>query len=126
MTEETTDKPRPLGGLERRRHIRLSLMGLARLTVRGGEMQDVYMCCIGRGGAGLYMHEEVKQGQLVVLELTLTDDGSEQVDMKFAARVRYCVKLSQLYMVGLQFEKMAEDRYAVLLKHLKLMKDLQL
>lgn len=122
QTEETR-QPR---GVERRRHIRLSLMGLASLTVRGGDLQDVYMCCIGRGGAGLYMHEEVKQGQLVVLELTLTEDGAAEINMKFAARVRYCVKLSQLYMVGLQFEKMADERYAVLLKHLKLMKDLQL
>ena len=129
MTEEQSDKspaPGRFGGLERRRHIRLSLMGLGRLTVRGGQLQDIYMCCIGRGGAGLYMHEEVKTGQLVILELTLTEDGQKEVDMKFAARVRYCVTRAQLYMVGLQFEKMAEDRYAILLKHLKLMKDLQL
>lgn len=101
-------------------------MGLARLTVRGGEIQDVYMCCIGRGGAGLYMHEETEAGQLVVLELTLMEDGWKELEMKFAARVRYSKKLSRLYMVGLQFEKMGEDRYAILLKHLKLMKDLQL
>ena len=123
--ESGPQEPRPLKGLERRRHIRLSLMGLARITIRGGESQDVYMSCIGRGGAGLYMHDETKSGQLVVLELTLTEDGKE-MEMKFAARVRYSVKLSRLYMVGLQFEKMGEDRYAILLKHLKLMKDLQL
>lgn len=129
MTNENESGPegsRQLTGLERRRHIRLSLMGLARITVRGGERQDVYMSCIGRGGAGLYMHEPTESGQLVVLELTLMEEGWKEMEMKFAARVRYAQKLSRLYMVGLQFEKMGEDRYAILLKHLKLMKDLQL
>ena len=112
-------------GAEKRKHIRLSLMGLARISVRGGETQAVYMGCIGRGGAGLYMHQELKSGQLVVLHLDLMK-GWKGGEMKLAARARYCMKTGELYMVGLQFEKIGEDRYAFLLRQLKEMKDQQL
>ena len=46
--------------------------------------------------------------------------------MKFAARVRWVQPAGKLFMVGLKFEKMSDDRYTLLLKHLKLMKELQL
>jgi Tfp pilus assembly protein PilZ len=118
--------PKQLKGMERRKHIRLSLMGLASLTVQGGTPAEVYMGCLGRGGAGLYMEERVKQKQVVILTLQLMEERWLELDMKFAARVRWVVPVGKLFMVGLKFEKMADDRYALLLKHLKLMKQLQL
>jgi hypothetical protein len=123
-----SDKPIPkqLKGMERRKHIRLSLMGLASLTVQGGTPAEVYMGCMGRGGAGLYMEERVKQKQLVVLSLRLMEEKWLELEMKFAARVRWVEPVGKLFMVGLKFERMADDRYALLLKHLKLMKQLQL
>ncbi len=126
MSEKEKAAPKQLRGIERRRHIRLSIMGLAALTVRGGEPQDVYMGCIGRGGAGLYMEDEPARGQLVILHLDLKEASWDGAEMKFAARVRWAQKVGRLFMVGLQFEKMADERYALLLRQLKLMKELQL
>jgi hypothetical protein len=126
MNESHKSIPKQLRGMERRKHIRLSLMGLASLTVRGGKPTEVYMGCLGRGGAGLYMEERVKPKQLVVLSLRLMEERWLELDMKFAARVCWVEPAGKLFMVGLKFEKMADERYALLLKHLKLMKQLQL
>ena len=41
-------------------------------------------------------------------------------------KVRYTQPAGDLYIVGLKFEKMADERYALFLRHLKFMKDLQL
>jgi hypothetical protein len=124
MNEKKT--PKQSTGLEKRKHIRLSLMGLATLTVPGGEPQEVYMGCIGRGGAGLYSHEKLETSQLVVLHLKVPQENGELVEMKYAARVRYTQPSGKLHIVGLKFEKMADERYALFLRHLKFMKDLQL
>ena len=126
MKEEEQEIPKLLKGLERRRHIRLSLMGLGSLTCKGGEPQEVYMVCIGRGGAGLYSHEKLDSNQLVVLSLTIPSEDNRQVEVKYAARLRYSQPVGALHMIGLKFEKMSDDRYAFLLRHLKMMKDLQL
>ena len=127
MSKDTGDKTtKQLRGMERRRHIRLSLMGLASMTVQGGKQEEVYMGCIGRGGAGLYFNRELKTNQLVVLNIRLMEEKWLELDMKFAARVRWVQPAGKLFMVGLKFEKMSDDRYTLLLKHLKLMKELQL
>lgn len=126
MNDKEHATPKQLRGIERRKHIRLSIMGPATLTVRGSEPQEVYMGCIGRGGAGLYMEQEPRPSQLVILQLQLGEEPWGKSEMKFAARVRWVQNVGRLYMVGLQFEKMADERYALLLKQLKLMKELQL
>lgn len=125
---ETGEKrgPKNPSAMERRRHIRLSLMGLGHLTVPGRKPQEVYMGCIGRGGAGLYMSEELKSKQLVVLDLEILEEEGMPCEMKFAARVRYCVPVGALFNVGLKFEKMSDERYGLLLRHLKFMKETQL
>jgi c-di-GMP-binding flagellar brake protein YcgR len=125
-SEEKSSLPKQLKGMERRRHIRLSLMGVASITARGQEPREVYMGCIGRGGAGLYTDVEIGSGQLVVLDLTLKEDLWTDLDMKFAARVRWVAPVAKLYMVGLKFERMSDDRYHTLLRHLRTMKELQL
>ena len=126
VSEEKGDLPKQLKGMERRRHIRLSLMGMASITVRGQEPREVYMGCIGRGGAGFYTDVEISSGQLVVLDLTLKEDQWRDLDMKFAARVRWVAPVAKLFMVGLKFEMMSDDRYHTLLRHLRMMKELQL
>lgn len=127
MSKDTGEKtPKQIRGMERRRHIRLSLMGVAAMTVQGGKPEEVYMGCIGRGGAGLYFSRKLRANQLVVLNMRLMEEKWLELDMKFAARVRWVQPAGKLYMVGLKFEKMSDDRYTVLLKHLKLMKELQL
>jgi hypothetical protein len=72
------------------------------------------------------MHGELKSQDLVVLELKLLEERWMELEMKFAARVRWTQKVGTLYMIGLRFERMSDERYALLLKHLKLMKELQL
>lgn len=124
--EKKDPVPKQLMGMERRKHIRLSLMGAAAVTVRDGLPQEVYMGCIGRGGAGFYTHEELRPGQLLVLDLKLKEEGWRDMDMKFAARVRWVEPVGKLFMVGLKFEKMPDRRYHHLLRTLQLMKGLQL
>ena len=126
MNEKDKETPKEPKGLGKRKHIRLSLMGTATLTVRGGEPREVYMGCIGRGGAGLYSQEKMETSQLVVLNLKVPQESGELVEMKYAARVRYTQPAGKLHIVGLKFEKMADERYALFLRHLKFMKDLQL
>ena len=126
MNEKREDTPKKPSGMGKRKHIRLSLMGTATLTVRGGEPREVYMGCIGRGGAGLYSREKLETSQLVVLDLKVPQEDGELVEMKYAARVRYTQPAGDFHIVGLKFEKMAAERYALFLRHLKFMKDLQL
>jgi hypothetical protein len=96
------------------------------MTRQGGKPEEVYMGCVGRGGAGLYSSKTVKPKQLVILSLRLMEERWLELDMKFAARVRWVQPVGKLFMIGLKFEKMSDDRYTLLLKHLKLMKELQL
>ena len=124
--EKESPVPKQLMGMERRKHIRLSLMGVAGVTVRDGVSQEVYMGCIGRGGAGFYTHDEFRTGQLLVLDLKLKEERWRDMDMKFAARVRWVQPVGKLFMVGLKFEKMSDERYHHLLRYLRLMKGLQL
>lgn len=126
MSEKKKETPKEPAGMGKRKHIRLSLMGTATLTIPGGEPREVYMGCIGRGGAGLYSQEKLEASQLVVLNLKVPQVTGEQVEMKYAARVRYTQPAGNLHIVGLKFEKMADERYALFLRHLKFMKDLQL
>jgi hypothetical protein len=125
MNEKKRTPKEPVG-MGKRKHIRLSLMGTATLTVPGGDPLEVYMGCIGRGGAGLYATEKLEASQLVVLNLKVPQENGDQVEMKYAARVRYTQPAGSLHIVGLKFEKMADERYALFLRHLKFMKDLQL
>ena len=124
MNGETT--PKQLMGMGRRKHIRLSVMGGAQLTTKGGEARLVYLACIGRGGVGLYMHEESRPNQLVVIDLKLMEERLIEMELKFAARVRWVQPVGKLFMVGLKFEKMPNEKYTFLLRHLRLMKQLQL
>lgn len=111
---------------ERRRHLRLTAMGAVNLTVQGEEPQIVYLASIGRGGLGIYLHREVRSKRLVVITLKLIDEGYTGEELKIAARVRWSSPVGRLYMAGLQFEPMSDQRYSQLLKHLNVMKELQL
>jgi len=101
-------------------------MGVVTLTVQGEQPQDAYLASIGRGGFGVYLHQPVKARQLVVMTLKLLEEEQAGQELKVAARVRWAKVAGQLYMVGLQFERMSDQRYSQLLKHLKVMENLQL
>jgi Tfp pilus assembly protein PilZ len=101
-------------------------MGVVTLTVQGEQPQDAYLASIGRGGFGVYLHRPVKASQLVVMTLKLIEEERAGNELKVAARVRWAKSAGQLYMVGLQFEPMSDQRYDQLLRHLKVMENLQL
>jgi len=109
-----------------RKHLRLSTMGVVTLTVQGEQPQDAYLASIGRGGFGVYLHRPVKARQLVVMTLTLIEEEQAGQELKLAARVRWARSAGQLYMVGLQFEPMSDQRYGQLLRHLKLIESKQM
>ncbi|HUK55219.1 MAG TPA: PilZ domain-containing protein [Nitrospiria bacterium] len=111
---------------QRRQHLRLTAMGVVTLTVQGEEPQEAYLASIGRGGFGVYLHRPVKVKQLVVMTLKLIEGDQDGQELKVAARIRWAKSAGQLYMVGLQFEPMSDQRYSQLLRHLNVMEELQL
>ncbi|MBI3609267.1 MAG: PilZ domain-containing protein [Nitrospirae bacterium] len=126
MDESSAQKPHKLNVTERRKHLRLTAMGPVALTVQGEKPQGVYLASIGRGGLGIYLHREIKPNQLVVITLKLLKEGGRGGELKMAARVRWASPVGELYMAGLQFEKMSDQRYDQLLKHLNVMEEMQL
>ncbi|HTN42445.1 MAG TPA: PilZ domain-containing protein [Nitrospiria bacterium] len=111
---------------ERREHLRLTTMGMVTLTARGDKPQEAYLASIGRGGFGVYLCRPVKAKQLVVMTLKLLGEDQPDPELKVAARVRWAKAAGRLFMVGLQFEPMSDQRYGQLLKHLRIMENLQL
>ncbi len=127
MSNSITDpiSPKPVER-ERRKYLRLTSMGSVNLTVQGEEPQEVYLASIGRGGLGVYLHQEIKAKQLVVITLKLIEKEQSNPELKLAARVRWAGPVGRLYMAGLQFEPMSDQRYSQLLRHLNVMEALQL
>jgi c-di-GMP-binding flagellar brake protein YcgR len=111
---------------ERRKYLRLTAMGAVNLTVQGEEPQGAYLASIGRGGFGVYLHRGIKAKQLVVITLKLFEEDRAGEELKIAARVRWASPVGRLYMAGLQFEPMSDQRYGQLLRHFNVMEALQL
>jgi hypothetical protein len=115
-----------MGGIENRKHLRLSAMGPVEVLAQGGAPQVSYLASIGRGGLGIYLHNAVRPGQLVLVSLHLLVPNGDPEDLKVGARVRWVKQVESLWMAGLAFEKMSDARYARLLEHLHLIENLQL
>jgi hypothetical protein len=113
-------------GIEKRRHLRLSAMGPVQVLAQGGTPQAAYLASIGRGGFGLYLHQEVHPGQLLLVNLHLLSEPGEADELKVVARVRWSRAVEALWMAGFAFEQMSDVRYQRLLKHLKVLEALQL
>jgi len=118
--------PKKIVARERRKFLRLTAMGLVRLTVQGEEPQEAYLASIGRGGFGVYLHRGIKAKQLVVITLKLIAKEPGGQELKIAARVRWASPVGRLHMAGLQFEPMSDQRFSLLLRHLNIMEALQL
>ena len=114
------------GGIEKRRHLRLSAMGPVEIVVQGGSPEVAYLASIGRGGLGLYLRQEVSQGQLILASLHLLAKEGNAEDHKVVARVRWVRAVQSLWMAGFAFEQMSDARYARLLKHLHIIEAWQL
>lgn len=114
------------GGIENRRYLRLSAMGPVEIVAQGGVTQVAYLASIGRGGLGLYLHQETRPGQLLLVNMHLMVQHGEAEDLKVVARVRWAKAVGSLWMAGCAFEQMSDARYAVLLKHLNIIEEWQL
>jgi hypothetical protein len=114
------------GGIENRRHLRLSAMGPVEVVAPGGAPQMAYLASIGRGGLGLYLHGEVRPGQLLLVGLHLLAEPGDPEDLRMGARVRWARQIETLWMAGLAFEQMSDSRYARLLRHLHIIEAWQL
>jgi hypothetical protein len=114
------------GGIEKRRHLRLSAMGPVEVVVQGGSQEVAYLASIGRGGLGLYLQQVVNQGQLLLAGLHLLVQGGNAEDLKVVARVRWARAVGSLRMAGLAFEQMSDARYMLLLRHLNIIEAWQL
>jgi len=106
------------GGIENRRHLRLSAMGPVEVVVQGKAPQIAYLASIGRGGLGLYLHQEAKPGQLLMVSMRLLAQHGDPEDLKVVTRVRWAQAVKPLWMAGVSFEQMSDSRYARLLQHL--------
>ena len=114
------------GGIENRRHLRLSAMGPVEVVVQGGAPQMSYLASIGRGGLGLYLPQAVRPGQLLLASLHLLAAQGDLEDLKVGARVRWVREIGTLWMAGLAFEQMSDARYARVLRHLHIIEAWQL
>ncbi|MHB8835683.1 MAG: PilZ domain-containing protein [Candidatus Methylomirabilia bacterium] len=114
------------GGIENRRYLRLSAMGPVEVVVQGGALQVCYLASIGRGGLGLYLHQAVRPGQLLLVSLHLLAAQGDLEDLKVGARVRWARQVESLCMAGLAFEQMSDSRYARILRHLHIIESWQL
>ena len=114
------------GGVENRRHLRLSAMGPVEVVAQGGAPEMSYLASIGRGGLGLYLHRMVRPGQLLLVSLHLIAAPGDPEDLKVAARVRWAREVAPLWMAGLAFEQMSDARYQRLLHHLHIIEAWQL
>lgn len=114
------------GGVENRRHLRLSAMGPVEVLVQGGAPQVSYLASIGRGGLGLYLPQAVQPGQLLLVSLHLLVAHGDPEELKVGARVRWVKQLAGLWMAGVAFEKMSDARFARLLDHLHIIEAWQL
>ncbi len=114
------------GGIEKRRHLRLSAMGPVEVVVRGRTPQAGYLASIGRGGLGLYLHQQVSDGNLLLVNLHLAAPHGDPEELKVVVRVRWAREVGSLWMAGLAFEQMSDARYHRLLEHLNLIEAWQL
>jgi c-di-GMP-binding flagellar brake protein YcgR len=110
---------------DRRRHPRISIMGLLRVILPGdARSREAYLANISRGGVGVYLHKDVKPGQKIAIMLYLKDKAGQEKEEKINTRVMWSGPTGDLYMAGLQFEKMAKEKYEAVLKSLFVLEQL--
>lgn len=101
-------------------------MGPVEVVVQGGSSEVAYLASVGRGGLGLYLRQQVGQGQLILASLHLLAKEGAAEDHKVVARVRWARAVESLWMAGFAFEQMSDARYARLLRQLHIIEAWQL
>ena len=95
-------------------------------SLQGAAPQVSYLASIGRGGIGLYLHQAVRPGQLLLVSLHLLAGQGDPEDLKVGVRVAGPSRSGALWMAGLAFEQMSDARYTRLLHHLHIIEAWQL
>ncbi|HTN42446.1 MAG TPA: PilZ domain-containing protein [Nitrospiria bacterium] len=102
---------------ERRRNLRMTIMGMVRVWLPGEpNFVEGYLANISRGGIGIYLGKKTRTGQKLRIAVLLK--GQEGQEEEFEAKVAWTSRAGALYMVGVQFEKMTEDKYHAVLTSL--------
>lgn len=110
---------------ERRRHPRVTIMGLLRVILPGeSKSKEAFLANISRGGIGVYLHREVRIGQKVQVIVYLEDKTGHEVEEIINSRVTWSNKVGTLHMAGLQFAKMPKHKYEAVLKSLFVLQQL--
>jgi Tfp pilus assembly protein PilZ len=99
--------------LERRKHPRIPLISIARLTRQGLQsMSEVLVRDICTHGIGIYTQEAYEKGDLVLIHLALTADHHETIAESIMGEVVWIAPLSDgtHYAVGIRFDRMEHEK----------------
>lgn len=113
---------------DRRKHPRISIISIARLTAQGLEAaSSVLVRDISTHGVGIYSEEAYQKGDLVVIRLALPTEPHETITDSIAGEVAWIAPLPDgtHYAVGIRFDNMKVERprlYAHI-KHLEKMSE---
>jgi c-di-GMP-binding flagellar brake protein YcgR len=101
----------------RRRNLRMTIMGIVKVWPAGDSKSvEGYLANISRGGVGIYLHKKTRIGQKLRIAVPLK--GREGQVEEFGAQVAWISKAGKLYMVGVEFDRMAKDKYHAVLSSL--------
>jgi len=101
----------------RRRNLRMTIMGIVKVWLAGDSKPfEGYLANISRGGIGFYLHKKTRIGQKLRIAVPLK--GREGQEEEFGAQVAWISKAGKLYMVGVEFDRMAKDKYHAVLSSL--------
>lgn len=101
----------------RRQNVRMTIMGMVRVWFPSqSKPVEGYLANIGRGGIGIYLSRKTRIGQMLRIAVSLK--GQEGPEEQFQVKVVWSSRVGKLYMAGVQFERMAEDKYHAVLSSL--------
>ena len=109
--------------MEKRRHKRFSLAGIATVLLDDdGDNKSIegVLGSISSVGMGLYAHNPIEANKQVSIAISLISIGGGIKDSVLRGRVVYCKDLGKMYFVGIQFNEAINSKNQPLLsKHIE-------
>jgi c-di-GMP-binding flagellar brake protein YcgR len=101
----------------RRQALRMTVMGIVRIALPGDSRTiEAYLANISRGGIGIYLHRKVRVGQKI--RITVRLKGEWEREEEIGAEVTWVSRAGDLYMVGVEFERLPKDQYQAVMNNL--------
>jgi len=101
----------------RRQTLRMTVMGIVRVSLPGDSRTiEAYLANISRGGVGIYLHRKVRVGQKLRFTVRLKSESDREEEV--GAEVTWVSRAGDLYMVGVQFERLPKDQYQAVMNNL--------